>query len=110
MSSLPTGAHATAKKRAVGRFKRSPEPPSLSLCCGKKTSHYKGLRRTENFVFMLRTFLANTPVSHRLGGGQSLYVSLLQGKLMRTITLFLCAALAVTSIDAAWYQKTDGTI
>ena len=45
-----------------------------------------------------------------LGGGQSLYVSLLQGKLMRTITLFLCAALAVTSIDAAWYQKTDGTI
>ena len=29
---------------------------------------------------------------------------------MRTITLFLCTALAVTSIDAASYQKTDGTI
>jgi len=29
---------------------------------------------------------------------------------MRTITLFLFAALAVTSVDAASYQKTDGTI
>ena len=29
---------------------------------------------------------------------------------MRTITLFLCAALAVTSIDAASYEQTDGTI
>ena len=29
---------------------------------------------------------------------------------MRTITLFLCAALAVTSVDAASYQKTNGTI
>jgi hypothetical protein len=60
-----------------------------------------------------RKFLEVAPISVRLGGGQSLYVSLLQGKLMRSIaaiTLFLCAALAVTSIDAAWYQKTDGTI
>ena len=29
---------------------------------------------------------------------------------MRTITLFLFAALAVTSIDAASYKQTDGTI
>ena len=29
---------------------------------------------------------------------------------MRTITLFLFAALAVTSIDAAWYEQNDGTI
>ena len=29
---------------------------------------------------------------------------------MRTITLFLFAALAVTSVDAASYQKNDGTI
>jgi len=29
---------------------------------------------------------------------------------MRTITLFLFAALAVTSVDAASYQKTNGTI
>ncbi len=33
-----------------------------------------------------------------------------RGKLMRRITLFLFAALAVGSIDAASYQKTDGTI
>jgi len=29
---------------------------------------------------------------------------------MGRMTLFLFAALAVTSVDAAWYQKTDGTI
>jgi MYXO-CTERM domain-containing protein len=50
------------------------------------------------------------PISVRLGGGQSLYVNLSQGKLMRRIILFLFAALAVTSVDAASYQQIDGTI
>jgi len=55
-------------------------------------------------------FLEVTPISVSLGGGQSLYVSIFQGKLVRTITLFLCAALAVTSVDAASYEQNDGTI
>ena len=49
------------------------------------------------------------PISVILGRGQSLYVSLSQGKLVRTITLFLFAVLAVTSVDAASYWKNDGT-
>ena len=57
-----------------------------------------------------RKFLVLPPISVRLVRGQSLYVSLLQGKLMRRIILLLFAALAVTSVEAAWYQKNDGTI
>ena len=57
-----------------------------------------------------RKFLEVAPISVRLVGGQSLYVNLLQGNLVRSITLFLFAALAVTSIDAASYQQNDGTI
>ena len=57
-----------------------------------------------------RKFLVMVQIPIRLGGGQSLYVSHSQGKLMRTITLFLFAALAVTSIDAASYEQNDGTI
>ena len=37
-------------------------------------------------------------------------MSVFQGKLVGRITLFLCAALAVTSVDAASYEKIDGTI
>ena len=57
-----------------------------------------------------RKFLVMPPISSRLVGGQSLYVSYSQGKLMRRITLFLFAALAVTSVDAASYEQNDGTI
>ena len=44
-----------------------------------------------------RKFLVLAPISVRLGGGQSLYVSLLQGKLMYRVTYFLLAALAMSS-------------
>ena len=57
-----------------------------------------------------RKFLEVAPVSVRLVGGQSLDVSIFQGKLMCTIILFLFAVLAVTSVDAASYWKNDGTI
>jgi len=49
-------------------------------------------------------FLVLAQISVRLDGGQSLYVNLSQGKLMRTITLFLFAALLCFSSSARAQQ------
>jgi len=55
-------------------------------------------------------FLEVSPIFVRLGGGQSLYDSHSQGKLMRSIALFIFASLLATSLHAASYQKRDFSI
>ena len=59
--------------------------------------------------FPLRKFLVMPPISVRLVGGQSLYVSLFQGKLMRSITavtLFLFTVLGATASHATYTWTT----
>ena len=57
-----------------------------------------------------RKFLEVALISGRLVAGQYLKVSLFQGKLVRSITLFLLTALVATSAHAASYEKIDDTI
>ena len=59
--------------------------------------------------FAPRKFLVMAPISVRLVGGQSLYVSLSQGKLMRSIaaiTLFLFTVLGATASHATYTWTT----